>query len=126
MKTTLKLFSLLFASFFILSACSKDDDPADNDLFIGTYEGSVGFSSPDEGESVGTTQGSVRVTKVGDNYSFNFSNGIPSLNNIEMRRNDNSTIVIGDGNFGTITVTASTLRILYNRDGETWTANCER
>lgn len=114
-------------SMFIFTACSKDDDPADNDLFVGTYEGSVAFSSNNDNEAdVGSTAGSVRVVKVGDNYSFNFSNGIPSLNDIEMQKNDNNTIVIGDGAFGTITVTASTLRILYSRDGKTWTADCDR
>ncbi|GHE30379.1 hypothetical protein [Sphingobacterium griseoflavum] len=127
MKAAIKILALIMVSVFMFGACSKDDDPADNDLFVGTYNGSVAFSSSNDGEAdVTSTSGSVRVVKVGDNYSFNFSNSIPTLNDIQMRKNDNNTIVFSDEAIGSITVTESTLRILFNRDGRTWTANCER
>ncbi|WDF70080.1 hypothetical protein PQ465_06795 [Sphingobacterium oryzagri] len=127
MKRAIKILSLLLVTVFAFSACSKDDDPADNDLFIGTYDGSVGFSSTNDGEAdVSSSDGSVTVSKVGDNYTFNFSNGIPTLSNIAMEKGDNNTIVIGNGMAGTIRVTASSLNILYTRDGRSWSADCDR
>ncbi|TDS12291.1 hypothetical protein [Sphingobacterium paludis] len=127
MKTTVKILGLLFVSLFIFCACSKDDDPADNDLFVGTYNGTISFRSSNDGEAnVTSTEGSVRVVKVGNNYSFNFSNDIRTLGDIEMQKNDNNTIFFNDEAIGSITVSESTLRILYNRDGRTWTANCSR
>lgn|SRR5690606_30177710 len=127
MKTSIKILSLLLITMFTFAACSKDDDPSDNDLFIGKYEGSVSFSSSDEGETdVPEKEGSVTVAKVGNNYTFNFSDGIPTLRDIEMKKGDNNTLIIGDGQIGTIRITASTLIIAYNKDGRTWTANCER
>lgn len=129
MKTTIKILSLFFVAvaFFTFSSCSKDDDPADNDLFIGKYEGNVSFTSTNDSDSdVGQTSGSVTVTKIGDKYSFNFSNGIPSIGNIIMEKGDNNTIIFSDNAIGTITVTASTLNIIYAKEGRAWTADCSR
>ncbi|SFS35293.1 hypothetical protein [Sphingobacterium wenxiniae] len=127
MKTSIKILSLLFIALFTFASCSKDDDPSDNDLFIGKYEGPISFSSSNEGDTdVPRKDGSVTVTKIGDNYTFNFSDGIPTLSNIEMKKGDNNTLIIGDGALGTITITASTLVIAYTTDGRAWTANCER
>lgn len=127
MKAAIKILGLLMVTIFIFSACSKDDDPADNDLFVGTYNGTVAFRSTNDGESnVSSTEGSVRVVKVGNNYSFNFSNGIRTLNDIQMQKNENNMIVFSDEAIGSISVTESTLRILYNKDGRTWTADCKR
>ncbi|MGO3241565.1 MAG: hypothetical protein ACTIKD_13960, partial [Sphingobacteriaceae bacterium] len=71
MKNAAKLMSLLFIAFFTLSSCSKDDDPVDNDLFVGTYEGETSYAdsnNPDIGVEWGV--GKVTVTKLGgDNYS---------------------------------------------------------
>ncbi|MBD1432431.1 hypothetical protein H8B06_06315 [Sphingobacterium sp. DN00404] len=125
MKTSIKILSLLFITFIAFSSCSKDDDPADNDLFLGKYEGSVSFNSSDE-EDVSETNGSVTVTKVGNNYTFNFSDGIPTLGDITMEKGDNNTLVFSDGELGTIRITASSLNIAYIRNGRTWTADCSR
>lgn len=127
MKTTIKILSLLFIALFTFASCSKDDDPADNDLFIGKYEGPISFSSTDNNDTdVTRTDGSVTVTKIGNNYSFNFSNGIPTISNIVMKKGDNNTIIFSDNGIGTITVTASDLEIAYAKDGRTWTADCTR
>lgn len=127
MKNSIKILSLLFITLFAFSACSKDDDPADNDLFTGRYDGSVGFTSTDDDEDdVATTNGSVTVIKVGNNYTFNFSDGIPTLSGIEMKKGDNNTIIIGNDELGSITITESTLRINYLKDGRAWTADCDR
>lgn len=129
MKTTIKFLSLFLVavSLFTFSACSKDDDPADNDLFIGKYTGTISFTSTNDSDTdVSSTQGSVTVTKIGDKYSFNFSNGIPTIGDIIMEKGDNNTIIFNDNAIGTITVTASDLNILYAKDGRAWTANCKR
>lgn len=129
MKTTFKILSLLFVTvtLFTFAACSKDDDPADNDLFIGKYEGTVSFSSTNDSDTdVARTNGSVTVTKIGDKYSFNFSNGIPTIGNIIMEKGDNNTIIFNDNAIGSITVTASDLDIIYAKDGKAWTADCKR
>lgn len=129
MKTTFKILSLLFVTvtLFTFAACSKDDDPADNDLFIGKYEGTISFSSTNDSDTdVARTNGSVTVTKIGDKYSFNFSNGIPTIGNIIMDKGDNNTIIFNDNAIGTITVTASDLDIIYAKDGKAWTADCKR
>jgi len=125
MKTSIKILSLLFISFIAFSSCSKDDDPADNDLFLGKYEGAVSFNGSDD-EDVSEPNGSVTVTKVGNNYTFNFSNGIPTLGDIVMEKGDNSTLVFQDGELGTIRITASSLNIAYARDNRVWAADCSR
>ena len=125
MKTSIKILSLLFITFIAFSSCSKDDDPADNDLFLGKYEGSVSFTSFDD-ENVPETNGSVTVTKVGNNYTFNFSDGIPTLGDITMEKGDNNTLVFNDGEIGSIQITASSLSITYAKDNSLWKANCSR
>lgn len=126
MKTGIKILSLLFISLIAFSSCSKDDDPADNDMFLGKYDGSVGYNGPDDGDDVSESNGSVTVTKVGNNYTFNFSDGIPTLGDIVMEKGDNSTLVFDDGEIGTIRITESSLNIAYARDGRVWSANCSR
>lgn len=125
MKASIKILSLLLISIMVFTSCSKDDDPSDNDLFLGKYEGSISFNSSDD-EDVSERDGSVTVAKVGNNYTFNFSDGIPSINDIEMEKGDNSTLILEDGELGTIRITASSLNIAYTKDGRIWTANCSR
>jgi hypothetical protein len=125
MKKAIKILSLLFITVFTFSSCSKDDDPTDNDLFIGTYEGTVRYIEGVE-EINSSVNGSVRVAKVGDTYNFNFSDGIPSLNGIKMKDGEGNMIIFEDGALGTISISASKLNISYTKDGETWFANCDR
>lgn len=128
MKNAVKLMSLMFVAFFTLSACSKDDDPVDNDLFVGTYEGNAGYNNINDPESsVEFGPGEITVTKLGgDNYSFSFDGDIPSLDNITMTKGENNTIFFNEDQIGTITITESTLDILMNRDGQNWTADGNR
>ncbi|MGO1785921.1 MAG: hypothetical protein ACTHZ1_04910 [Sphingobacterium sp.] len=106
----------------------RDDDPVDNDLFVGTYEGETSYAdsnNPDIGVEWGV--GKVTVTKLGgDNYSFSFDRDIPDLDNITMTKGDNNTIFFEDGTLGSITISESTLRIAYLRDGQDWTADGTR
>src|SRR5690606_9700835 len=127
MKSTLKLLSLLFIVLFTVSSCSKEDDPTDNDLFVGTYEGDTGYSDlGDDSNNIDYGPGKVVVAKVGDSYSFKFDNDIPDLNNIKMEKGDNNTIFFGDGELGTITISESTLSIAYTADQKIWNADCSR
>mgnify|MGYP007032570040 CR=1 FL=1 len=124
MKSVFKIFGIVCLTFLAFS-CSKDDDPADNDLFVGTYNGSVSYTDGDE--SISAEDGSVTVAKVGNNYNFAFSNGIPNITGVEFEEDgDNSLINIGWNDTQLIRITASSLEILYIKDGETWTADCER
>lgn len=126
MKTVFKILSILLVTTFIFSSCSKDDDPVDNDIFVGTYEGRVSYSG--DGTNIAERDGSVRVVKVGgDNYNFMFSDGIPNLMDITMQKGSNNNLIFGEeGEMAFIRITESSLTIAYTADGETWTANCSR
>lgn len=107
-----------------LSSCS---DPAKDQLFKGTYHGLIAFGSLEDGIDVRSNdQGSVTVTKIGDRYSFKFSDDIPALKNIELEvRDDQSAATYREG-LNSITVTQDKLNIFYNKDGKNWTATCVR
>ena len=105
-------------------ACSKDDDPADNDLFVGTYNGTISYTSGSTSNR--TETGKVTVIKTGNNYDFKFSDGIPDLNGVEFNRNENEAFWIGSNESTYIRITASTLKIAFTKDGAIWTADCKR
>lgn len=129
MKKSMKLLSLLFVVLFAVSACSKDDDPADNDIFVDEYRGTISYVNKNDSEkNVAPTEGKVTVTKVGgSNYSFIFDSDIPDILNVKMQKGDNNKLFLEDGKFGLISIDADQLTIGYTTDeGETWTANCKR
>nr|BFF40356.1 hypothetical protein BACY1_21610 [Tenacibaculum mesophilum] len=87
MKNLIKLLSILGVVLLTVTACSESDDPKDNDLFVGTYEGSVSY---DNGEnSISAENGSVTVAKTGDTYNFIFSDDIPSISGLEIEKGEN-------------------------------------
>ncbi|MGB6152880.1 MAG: hypothetical protein WBG48_12920 [Pricia sp.] len=122
LKQTMKILGILFFTTALVVSCDNDNDPSDDNLFAGQYQGSVGFSDPENNTETETDEGQVTVVKVGDNYTFNFSNGIPSLRDIEMEKNQNTLISTN----GAISIDESDLEILYTQDGKTWEANCSR
>jgi len=129
MKINGKMFGMLlgiliFSSFAFVS-CSDDDSPADNDIFVGTYDGFVSYTN---GESVTTEEnGFVRVVKVGNNYNFLFSNGIPEISGVEFERDGETLVSIGADESNYIRVTAHSLDILHiENENDVWTANCTR
>ncbi|WP_430613411.1 hypothetical protein [Flavobacterium sp. JP2137] len=125
MKAIFKVLGVLVLTVFVLSACSKDDDPADNDLFVGTYKGQVSFT--EGGENINKSDGTVRVVKVGNNYNFVFSDNIPDLTGVEFeKKGDNSVINIGSSDTHFISIDESKLVIAYAKDGKVWTANANR
>ena len=120
------LFALLF-SLISLSSCSRDDDPADNDFFAGTYKGSISYN--DGTTSISKDNGSVFVTKIasGTKYNFRFSDGIPDLNGVEFEKTgDNTLVMVGSNATSYIRIDNKDLKILYSKDGKTWTANAVR
>jgi len=122
------LFSVICLSLIAFSciSCSKNDDPADNDLFVGTYKGKVSYSDSQQKKSA--DNGAVTVVKTGNNYYFRFSDGIPDLKGISFKKEGDNTLVNVDLQDGlkVIRINASSLYILYTTDGKTWIANAKR
>ena len=125
MKNVLKFLGASMLLLFVVTACSKDDDPSDNDLFVGTYNGSIHYTSDSENKS--SDDGKVTVVKVGNKYNFAFSDGIPNINGIEFEEeDDNYYINIGGNELSYIRINESDLEIFYSVDGQTWEADCSR
>ncbi|MBN8784417.1 MAG: hypothetical protein ABS85_12335 [Sphingobacteriales bacterium SCN 48-20] len=128
MKKFLKYFSIaavVLMAGMVFVSCSKDDDPADNDVFVGTYNGRVTYQNGSESKS--NDNGKVTVVKVGSDYNFVFSDGIPDLTGVRFRKDGDNTVVSVDEDVTKIIrITASSLTIGYAKDGATWTADCNR
>ena len=122
------LFSVICLSLvaFSCASCSKHDDPADNDLFVGTYKGKISYSDSQQKKSA--DNGAVTVIKTGNDYYFRFSDGIPDLKGVSFKKEGDNTLVNIDLKDGVkiIRINASSLNILYTTDGKTWIANASR
>lgn len=125
MKNTVKMIgTLVVVSLLFMVSCDKDTNPADRDLFVGTYKGTISYN--DGEKTIADEDGRVTVTKVGESYSFLFGTGIPDLTGVRFQKStDDTYISIGDGLTG-ITISASSLNMLVTNDGRTWTADCSR
>ena len=128
MKKLFTLVTLICISLVAFSSisCSKNDDPADNDLFVGTYKGKISFLKGEEKKSF--DNGSVTVVKTGDDYYFRFSDGIEDLKGVSFKKEGDNRLVNIDFEDGVkyIKIDASSLTMLYTTDGKTWTANAKR
>ena len=128
MKKIIALVSVICLSLVAFSSisCSKNDDPADNDLFVGTYKGKVSYFDSQQKKSA--DNGAVTVVKTGNNYYFRFSDGIPNLKGISFKKEGDNSLVNVDLQDGVkiIRINASSLNILYTTDGKTWIANASR
>lgn len=125
MKAILSISGLLLLATVFFTSCSKDTDPADRDIFAGTFRGKIGYT--DSEKNITQDNGSVFVTKVGGRYDFRFSDGIPDLTNIEFEKKDANTMVsTGSSGTGLITINKDKLVIGFTRDGRSWTADCGR
>lgn len=129
MKNAFKILGalVLLFTFMSISSCSKDDDPADNDFFAGTYKGSIGYKDNDN--DIATDNGEVFVTKIasGTKYNFRFSNGIPDLNGLEFQKQgDNTLVMVNSTALVYVRIDNNELKMLYTADGKTWRANCMR
>lgn len=125
MKSMFRALSLLLLTVVLFAACSKNTDPADNDIFAGTFRGKIGYT--DAEKNVKQDNGSIFVTKVDTRYDFKFSDNIPALTNVQFERKDDNTMVsIGSSGTGLITINKDKLVISFTRDGRTWSADCNR
>lgn len=125
LKTVFKLFSVVFLATLVFTSCSKDDDPVDNDLFIGKYKGKISYVEGDT--HISKDDGSVEVVKVGKNYNFLFSDKIPNLTGVTFEKEgENVVINVGSDEAHLIRIDQSKLVIAYTKDGKVWTANCDR
>lgn len=125
LKTIFKLFSVVLITALVFTSCSKDDDPVDNDLFIGKYKGKISYVEGDT--NISKDDGSVEVVKVGKNYNFLFSDKIPNLTGVTFEKEgENVVINVGSDEAHLIRIDQSKLVIAYTKDGKVWTANCNR
>ena len=128
MKKLFTLVTLICISLVAFSSisCSKNDDPADNDLFVGTYKVKISFLKGEEKKSF--DNGSVTVVKTGNDYYFRFSDGIEDLKGVSFKKEGDNTLVNIDFQDGVkfIKINASSLTMLYTTEGKTWTANAKR
>ena len=128
MKKIFTLVTLVCISLVAFSSisCSKNESPADNDLFVGTYKGKISYTSDQEKKSA--DNGAVTVVKTGNNYYFRFSDGIPDLKGVSFKKEGDNTLVNVDLQDGlkVIRINASSLTMLYTTEGKTWTANAKR
>ena len=128
MKKLFTLVTLICISLVAFSSisCSKNDDPADNDLFVGTYKGKISFLKGEEKKSF--DNGSVTVVKTGNDYYFRFSDGIEDLKGVSFKKEGDHTLVNIDFKDGVkfIKINASSLTMLYTTEGKTWIANAKR
>lgn len=125
MKSMLRIMGVMLFTAFLFAACSKDTDPADTEIFAGTFRGKVGYK--DAEKDISQANGSVFVTKVGSRYDFKFSDAIPALTGIEFQKKDDNTLVsMGASGTGLITINKDKLVIGFTKDNRTWTADCGR
>lgn len=125
MKSMLKVVSLLLLAVLLFASCSKSTDPADVDIFAGTFKGKISYRDGDK--NITQDNGSVFVTKVGTRYDFRFSDGIPDLTGVEFEKKDDNTMVnIGSSGTGVITINKDKLVIGFTRNNQVWGADCTR
>ncbi|MBC9930191.1 hypothetical protein [Chitinophaga qingshengii] len=125
MKSFLKIMGVLLVAILLFNSCSKNTDPADVDIFAGTFKGKITYHDGDK--NVDQANGSVFVTKVGTRYDFRFSDGIPDLTGVEFEKKDDNTMVnIGSSGTGMITINKDKLVIGFTRNNQVWGADCTR
>lgn len=126
LKLILGTLALLFAIGF--TSCNQND-PANATLFTGKYVGKATFLKVGEGAAlVSSDDVTITVFKVGDKYSFRFSDDrIPALKGIEMKKGKETLVTIGTEATGSITITGDKLTIVaYTTKDGSWTATANR
>lgn len=126
MKNSLRILGLLGLFLFAFS-CGKNTNPVNKDLFVGTYEGSVGYS--DNNDDIHSDNSAITVIKLGRKYNLQFKQaGIPTLSGIEFNKMEKGKSINVDFKEGVreIRIDAHNLYIDYSKDGEKWTAQAKR
>lgn len=124
MKTTIKMFSALLIGLVMVTSCKKDADPADRDLFVGTYRGQISYQSGEQNTT--DANGAVTVSKVGDLYKFIFGSGVPDVSGIRIEKSENTYVGVSSDGVVRITIDASNLDLYVQRSGAVWTAKATR
>lgn len=125
-KKLFPFLTLALVAVLLLPACSKNTNPADSDIFVGTYKGSITYVSADQSVKKSDDNGSVTVSKVGSTYNFAFGSGIPDINGVKFQKSDDGTYIsVGSGLTG-ITIDAHNLKLAVSNTDGTWTADCTR
>lgn len=125
MKKILTVLGIATLLTVLLTACTKNESPQSTDLFVGTYQGKITYVSGSENQAI--DDGSVTVAKIGDNYNFRFSNGLPNIDNITLQQEDSVNYInVGNTSASYIRINANTLDILYVDGDAIWTADCTR
>lgn len=122
MRKMLKYLGIMLLLAGLIFCCSKENDPTDDNLFVGTYNGRVTYTDTEANTDISTDDGRVTLVKVGDSYNFDFSDGIPSLKGVKMKKNQNILV----NTAGTIKIDEGNLTIAYSEGEETWGANGTR
>ena len=93
MKKLFTLVTLICISLVAFSSisCSKKDDPADNDLFVGIYKGKISYTNGQDQKAA--DNGSVTVVKTGNDYYFRFSDGIEDLKGVSFKKEGDNRLV---------------------------------
>ncbi|MBR8704217.1 hypothetical protein [Porphyromonas levii] len=104
-----------------LSSCNQNK-PEDALLFTGKYTGLVTFSKLGDGAlPIVDKDVEITVIKIGDNYSFRFSNkGIPAITGVKMKKGDNTLVTLEDDKGGLIKITGDELHIAYKNANGSW------
>ena len=124
MKKILPVLGVFVLMSIMYTSCSKDDNPVDNNAFVGTYRGTISYKST--GTDISKNNGSITVVKVGDRYDFNYSDGIPAIKNVIMEKGQGGYVGTVNGYTGFIKINASNLTIGVLKDGAAWGANTNR
>lgn len=127
MKKVMKLCGFLLIAVLAFGFYSCDNDPAESDLFLGTYKGKISYAKLGD-KVIGPTDGKVVVGKVGKTYSFHFTEGIPDITGLKFEeKGSHSWAALSiNGLSGIITINDKKLHIAATQNGATWTADCTR
>lgn len=111
-----------------LTSCNQNE-PENALLFTGKYVGLVTFDKLGDGASpVLANDTEISVFKIGESYTFRFSNGgVPTLKGVKMQKGENSLVTLDSDKGGLITITGDNLNIAYKNEVGTWTVvNAQR
>ncbi len=129
LKAIVALLSVALLSTLIITSCSKDTDPTEKDLFVGKYSGHISYvdNNADDQTKIDKDNGTVEVVKVGGNYNFIFSDGIPNITGVKFDKKGEHTVInVGSDESHLIQIDEDHLTIAYTKDNKIWTANCKR
>lgn len=118
--------SLAFIMFFLSVSCSSSEESTAVEIFGGEFTGALTYF--DSTTELIIPEGSVQVTQQGDYWNFDFPGEIPTIDSIRFLTSADGEVMMNENAEETrlIRITARTLQIVYNEDGQFWHAECFR